>query len=391
MKYDFTTLVNRTGAGSGKWDQMRRECPDIPEDIVPLSVADMELRNAPELIEGLKEYLDQTILGYTHETDAYYEAVIRWMQRRHGFTPEREWFVIVPGIVPALYQMVKAYTAPGDSILITPPVYGPFYSAVTENGRHLVESPLILHEQRYDIDWEDLEAKAADPGVTLMILCSPHNPIGRIWTREELLRLSEICLRHHVYLISDEIHHDLIMPGESFVSVGTLPEAYRMNASICTAPSKTFNLAGLQASNLFVPDPVKRGLLESAQGYSSLNIFGYKACELAYNRCEAWLDELLLHVAANRDYVREYVAEHLPMIQAYPMQATYLLWLDFRALGMDADALRTFLHQKAYCFLTDGTFFGKEGAGFGRMNLACPRFVLENTLERLTAAIRALS
>ncbi len=364
MNYDFDTLVDRTGTGSWKWDAMLREYPDVPKGIVPFSTADMELKPAPEIIEGMKAYLTEQIPGYTGPTDAYYEAVQNFMERRHGFRPEREWFVTTPGIVPALYDQVRAFSSSDDAILITPPVYGPFFGCVKGNGRKLVESPLVLKGDYYDIDFDDFEQKASLPEVKLFILCNPHNPCGRVWTREELVTLADICLRHHVFVISDEIHSDLIMPGETFVSMATLPEKYVQNSLVCTAISKTFNLAGLQASNVFVPDPDRRKLLKDAGGYSSLNVMGYVACRLAYTYGEPWLDAVLIHFKGNRDYLHAFMADRLPEIIPHRLQGTYLQWVDFRALGLSAEELKRFLHEKALLFFNEGTDFGPQGAGF---------------------------
>ena len=390
MNYDFNTLVDRTGTGSWKWDAMLREYPETPRGTVPFSTADMELKPAPEIIEGLKTYLTEQIPGYTGPTDAYYEAVQHFMERRHGYRPERDWFVTTPGIVPALYDQVRAFSSPEDSILITPPVYGPFFGCAKGNGRNLVESPLVLKGDHYNIDFDDFEQKASLPEVKLFILCNPHNPCGRVWTREELTTLSDICLRHGVFVISDEIHSDLIMPGETFVSMATLPERYVQNSLVCTAISKTFNLAGLQASNVFVPDPDRRKLLKDAGGYSSLNVMGYVACRLAYTCGEPWLDQLLVHLKGNRDYLHEYLEDRLPELVPHRLQGTYLQWVDFHALGLSAEELKRFTREKARLFFNEGTDFGVQGAGFERWNLACPRWVLEEALERLEKAVKAL-
>ena len=388
MQYDFTTWVDRSHSGSEKWNDMRRICPDVPAGIVPLSVADMELKNPPPIIEGLKEYLDQVILGYTEATDDYYTAVQNWMEKHHGFRPPRDWFVESPGVVPAIQMMIGAFTAPSDSVLITTPVYYPFKSSIEANHRGVVTNELLIRDGRYEIDFEDLEEKAARPDVTLYILCSPHNPVGRVWNREDLLKICEICLRHHVFIISDEIHFDLIMPGFQHVSLGTFPDKYLQNCAICTAPSKTFNLAGFQTSNIFIPNPDYREKVTGARGYFALNVMGYKACELAYTRCEDWLSELLLHLDGNRKMVEDFLAAHLPMIHAFPLEGTYLQWLDFRALGMDHEALEDFMHHKAYWFCDEGYIFGEGGRGFERLNLACPRQVLEDALLRLEKAIQ---
>ena len=390
MKYDFETLVNRRDTGSLKWGGMYEQIPEAGDNVVPLSVADMELKNPPAIIEGLKDYLDNIILGYTGETENYYKSVISWMERRHGFSPKKEWFVMTAGVVPAIKEMVGAFTKDGDSVLMLTPVYYPFYSSVEANGRTVLGSELILNGTEYKIDFDDFAEKAARPETTLCILSSPHNPIGRIWTKEELLKLCEICLENNVFIISDEIHFDLIMPGFEHVSMGTFEEKYLNNCAICTAPSKTFNLAGLQTSNIFIPNEEYRNKMTSARGYFSLNIFGYKACELAYDKCEEWLDELLLFLDGNRKFVEEFVAENMPEVKVHRLQGTYLMWLDFRAWGMSKEEQEDFMVHKAEAIFDEGYVFGEGGIGFERINIACPKFVLEQTLERIVKAKKEL-
>lgn len=390
MKYDFETLVNRRNIGAHKWEDMYARIPDAGDDIVPLSVADMEFKNPPAIIEGLKEYLDNIVLGYTGETENYYNSVISWMERRHGFSPKKEWFVMTAGVVPAIKEMVGAFTKDGDSVLMLTPVYYPFYSSVEANGRTVLGSELILNGTEYSIDFEDFAEKAARPETTLFILCSPHNPIGRIWTKEELLKLCEICLENNVFIISDEIHFDLILPGFEHVSMGTFEEKYLNNCAICTAPSKTFNLAGLQTSNIFIPNEEYRNKISSARGYFSLNIFGYKACELAYDKCEEWLDELIPVLDENRKLVEDFFAENMPEVKVHRLQGTYLMWLDFRAWGMSKEEQEDFMVHKAQAIFDEGYVFGEGGIGFERINIACPKRVLEQTLERILKAKKEL-
>jgi len=385
MKYDFETLIPRYGVGSGKWDGMREEIPNLPEDIVPLSVADMEFKNAPEIMEGLKEYLDNSILGYTHGTDAYYRAVTGWMERRHGFSPEKDWFVEYAGVVPALLHMVGVFTKPGDHVMIMTPVYHQFRGAIEFNRCHTVECELVNTDGRYTIDFADFEEKAKRDEVKLLILCSPHNPVGRVWTEEEIRRIAEICLANHVFILSDEIHFDLIMPGYRHFSMMNLEEKYRNNCVVCTSPGKTFNLAGMQASNIFVPDPDRREAIRRTRGYFSLNALSYQATELAYDRCEEWVTEMLGYVNANKTFVTAFLREHLPFIKATEMEGTYLLWLDFRVLGLDKDVLEERMRKGAYIFADEGYIFGRGGEGFERLNLACPRRVLAAAMERLAA------
>jgi len=387
MVYDFTTLPDRWNAGAFKYEDMKKKKPDVSREAVPLSVADMEFLDPPEVVAGLKDYLDQNVLGYTGPTDAYFAAVRDWMARRHGYRPEREWFIISPGIVPALYELVKALTEPGEGVLMLSPVYHPFRFCAQEQGREAVFCPLIERERTYDIDFDRFESLCAQPRVKLFLLCSPHNPVGRIWTREELLRLSRICLAHGVVMVADEIHGDLILPGYSFVSVGTLPEKYVKNAILCTAPSKTFNLAGMQCSNLFVADGALREKLQKKGHYPTLTALGYESCRLAYTRGEGWLEALRTVLGENKRLAEQYLAEHIPAIRPFELMGTYLMWLDCRGLGLDKEALEEAMIQ-AELFFDEGYIFGPEGAGFERLNLACPAWVLLRALERLEAVAR---
>lgn len=389
MNYNFETVPDRSQVGSEKWGIMRRKNPDISKGIVPFSVADMEFEQQPELVEGLTECLKQPIYGYTGPTDAYTEAVLNWMERRHDFRPQKEWLVQTAGIVPALMKLVAKLTKPEEAILIMEPVYYPFRLSGETNQRMVISSDLIRKGNRYEIDFEDFEKKAALPQVRLCILCSPHNPVGRIWTEEELLRISDICLKNDVILVADEIHFDLILPGKKHVSVGTFEEKYLMNTIICTAPSKTFNLAGFQTSNLIIANPEFRKAMRPPLGeYEMLHTLGYKACEIVYNRCEGWLEELLKVIDKNRQTVEEFMAKHFPQITVFPLEGTYLLWMDFNALGMDYKELEKFMQTEACWFLDEGYIFGKMAEGYERMNLACPTRVIEDALERLWEAWR---
>lgn len=389
-KYDFEKLINRKNTGSGKWNQMYEINPDVAEDIVPLSVADMEFKTAPEIVEGLKKFLDESVLGYTSATDDYYKSVIGWMERRHGFSPNKEWFIEMPGVVPALKHMVSALTRPGDSVLIMTPVYYPFRSVAETQGRNIIETELIAEGNTYKIDFEDFEAKARREDVKLFILCSPHNPIGRVWTKQELELLCHLCYENDVFVISDEIHFDLIMPGYKHVSLGTFEEKYLENCAICTAPSKTFNLAGLQTANIFISNKDIRERVSKEKGFGTLNAVGYKACELAYNCCEDWLEQAIEVIDGNRKYIEEFMARNIPRVKVFEMQATYLMWLDFNALGMDYKELEKFMQYKAQLFLDEGYIFGKGGYGFERINIACPKWVIEGAMERLLKAVYSL-
>ena len=387
MAYDFTTLPDRWDAGAFKYEDMKKKKPDVSRDAVPLSVADMEFLDPPEVMEGLKRYLDHNVLGYTGPTEGYFSAVQNWMERRHGFRPEKDWFITSPGIVPALYELVKALTGPGEGVLMLSPVYHPFRFAAQEQGREAVFCPLIERERTYDIDFDLFEKLCAQPQVKLFLLCSPHNPVGRIWTREELVRLGDICLEHDVVMVADEIHGDLILPGYTFTSVGTLPEQYLNNAILCTAPSKTFNLAGMQCSNLFVPNGALREKLKQEGHYPTLTALGYESCRLAYTYGEAWLESLRTVLGENKKLVEGYLAKNIPVIQPFELMGTYLMWLDCRGLGLSKDALEKAMID-GELFFDEGYIFGSEGAGFERLNLACPAWVLQKAMDKLFAVVR---
>ena len=387
MAYDFTTLPDRWDAGAFKYEDMKKKKPDVSRDAVPLSVADMEFLDPPEVMEGLKRYLDHNVLGYTGPTEGYFSAVQNWMERRHGFRPEKDWFITSPGIVPALYELVKALTGPGEGVLMLSPVYHPFRFAAQEQGREAVFCPLIERERTYDIDFDLFEKLCAQPQVKLFLLCSPHNPVGRIWTREELVRLGDICLEHDVVMVADEIHGDLILPGYTFTSVGTLPEQYLNNAILCTAPSKTFNLAGMQCSNLFVPNGALREKLKQEGHYPTLTALGYESCRLAYTYGEAWLESLRTVLGENKKLVEGYLAKNIPVIKPFELMGTYLMWLDCRGLGLSKDALEKAMID-GELFFDEGYIFGSEGAGFERLNLACPAWVLQKAMDKLSAVVR---
>lgn len=393
--YNFQDIYPRAKGGALKWEKMYQHNPELGEEVIPFSVADMEFATPPEVIEGLKRYMDEIpVFGYTGPTQSYYDAVIGWMRRRHGWEIEKDWIFPTAGVVPALYLAVNAFTRPEDGVIIMPPVYGPFHRAVTQNGRKLVESPLIENREQhsYEIDFDDLARKAADKNNKMLILCSPHNPVGRVWKREELARVAEICLQNDVLVLSDEIHFDIILPGYQHTVFAQLGEAVQNNCVVCTAPSKTFNTAGLQTSNIVIPNPVLRQQFAEQfgrMGNFSLNCLGYRSCELAYNCCEEWLEQMLSHIESNRKLVEDFLAAELPQLHPYRLEGTYLLWIDCRDLGLDAQALENLMQDKAQFYCDEGYIFGEGGTGFERINLACPPRYLEAALHRLKAAAAA--
>lgn len=389
MTYDFTTLHPRVASGSSKWAAMQAIRPDLPADVIPLSVADMELLNPPEIAEQLGRYVAGTILGYTRPGDSYYGAVESWMARRHGWQIQRDWIVTSPGVVPALFHMVLAFTQPGDQVILFPPVYYPFYNAVRESGREIVECPLLEKDGRYEIDY-DRFSQLAETG-KLLIFSSPHNPVGRVWSREELEKLSAICQEKEVLVLSDEIHFDLILGERPHTVYATVSKEAAEHCAVCTAPSKTFNLAGLQTSNIIIPNKELREKYQKVQsqlGLHGCNVLGYQACETAYRQCEGWLEELLTVLRENRELVRTFAAAWLPGVKPVELEGTYLQWLDCRELGMEPKELERFMQQEALWFTDEGYIFGTGGAGYERINLACPTWVLRKALERLREALQ---
>lgn len=385
--YDFTTVINREPQGSVKWRMMRQIKPDVGPDVVPLSVADMELRNPPEITEGLKDFLTDMVLGYTEPTQSYFDAVIGWMRRRHGFSPKQEWFFSTSGVMAAIRLAVRAVTAPQDSILIMTPVYYPFLSASQLDGRKQIQSALVPQGDTYDINWDDFEEKLHRPEVKLFIFCSPHNPIGRVWTRAEVERICKLCAQHGVFLVADEIHSDLILPGYAHTSVATIT-GYLDNCAVCTAPSKTFNLAGMLTANTFVPNAAIRERMKQLDETFVLGALGYKTCEIAYNECEGWLTQLINLLERNRKLVVDFLAKELPTFHCCQLQGTYLQWIDCRSMGLSIQEQERFMQQEAELFLDEGYLFGPGGEGFERILLACPTHVLQSALNRLLTAVR---
>ncbi len=389
--YDFETLLSRKGQGSFKWEAMYREVPNLSDDIVPFSVADMELKIAPEIREGLKKYIDEAILGYTGATDKYYEAVISWMKRRHNFDIQKEWIVTSSGVVSALFDSVKAFTEKEDGVIVFTPVYYPFYSAIKLNERKIVECPLMENGGRYTIDFESFEKLAKEEKNTLLILCSPHNPVGRVWTEEELKKIGKIALENNLKIVSDEIHFDILMEGEKHTVLQTLSEELSEITVTCTAPTKTFNLAGIGISNIIIKNEKMRKKFINEQGRSSAHVFaalGYRACILAYTQAEEWFEEFLQLINKNQKIVNRFFEEKFTKLKAPLIQGTYLQWIDFRALGLRGEELKKFMNGKAQLFFSEGYTFGKNGDGFERMNLAVPTHILEKGLERLYKAIK---
>ena len=398
MAYDFETAHRRFssslggGIGSTKWDNVEKFGFGSDPDVIPFSVADMEFPIAPEVKKALIEQMEHDTLGYCHATPEYRASICRWMKERRHWDAKPEWMVFTHGCVDAFFAAVKAFTNPGDGVMLITPVYYPMYKAINRNGRVLVECPLVRDEEHltYNIDWDDFEKKAKDANTKLLILCSPHNPVSRVWSREELEKVDRICRENDVFVVSDEIHHDLIMPGHEHVVFASLSEEAAKNCMVLTAPSKTFNLAGLETSNIFVPDAKRRksfvNEIETGCSYARCSCLGFVACKTAYDQCGAWLDECINVIDTNRKVITEFFAKEFPQIKVYDLQATYLLWMDWRGLGIDYKELERINQYEAGLVFDEGYVFGPAGEGFERWDLAVPTKYVEKALERMKKA-----
>ena len=395
MKYDFETIIDRDPAirGTGKYRIMKDSKGNKPpKGIVPLSVADMEFRTAPCVIDAIKAEADFGVLGYHRLTDSFRESCCQWMKTRHDWDVQPDWIVPFEQVVPALYNAVWTFTQPGDGILIQTPDYHHFTGATVNTGRKVLENRLVADEKgHYTVDFDDFREKAKQ--AKLFFLCSPQNPTGRVWTEEELRRMGEICNEYGVMVVADEIHHDLIQPGYKHIVYASLGKEFADNCVICTSLSKTFNLAGLQASTVVFPNAHMKQVFDQFWMNMDIhrnNAFSLTAMEAAFNHGEEWLEQLLPYLSANFDFVADYCREHIPQIKTCAPDATYLMWLDCRALGLDNDALRRFMIEQAGLGLNDGCSFSRSLNGYMRLNAACPRSVLERAMKQLEAAVKAL-
>lgn len=385
-QYDFTTLVPRLKDSSNKWLLMHERDPQVSDDIAPFSVADADIKTAPEIVEGLKQYIDHMVFGYTRTLPSYTKAVCEWNKRYHQWEIEPEWIVTSPGVVPALYTAVETYTKPGDEVAILTPVYPPFYEAIRAQKRIICEVPLLDTYPTYQIDFVALENTLKSERVKLLIFCSPHNPIGRVWTKEELEKVAEICLKHHVLVVSDEIHYDIVSPGHSHTVFATISKEIEQHCIICTAPSKSFNIAGLQSSSIIIPnEELRKAFIQTqfSHGNGPTNPVGMKACEIAYTQARPWLNDFLTLIETNSQWVENFIHTHLPKIRVYERQGTFLLWLDFSAYGLTSKELDQKLVHEAQWFTSPGSAFGQTGTACVRFNLACPTQTLQEAFKRL--------
>lgn len=388
MPVDFDTVPNRRGTNCFKYDFAREM--GMPEDVLPLWVADMDFPTAPAVLERLHALAEHGIFGYTGVKDAYFSAVHNWYAQRFGWETQRSWLVTTPGVVFAIAIAIRAFTQKGDAILIQQPVYYPFANKVTENDRQLVVNQLVLKNGRYEMDFADMERKIVDYHVKMLLLCSPHNPVGRVWTKEELLRVGEICQKHGVLVVSDEIHADFTYAGHTHRVFASVKSEFADFTITCTAPSKTFNLAGLQNSNIFIPNRQLRHAYKkelSACGCGGTNCMGMAACQAAYEAGADWLEQLKQYLAGNLAYIRQFLREKLPDIALIEPDGTYLVWLDLRKLGLTEQQQRQLIVQDAKLWLDTGTLFGQGGEGFERINIACPRTTIKQAMQRLEHAV----
>lgn len=386
MKYDFDEVIERRGSNSYKWDT------PAADGVLPLWVADMDFRTAPPVVDALRRRVEHGIYGYTKVPAAYYDAVTGWFARRHGWNFRAEWIIYTSGVVPALSAVIKALAEPGDRIVVQTPAYNCFYSSIRNNGCELSASPLVYANGCYTIDFDDLERQLADPKARLFLLCNPHNPVGRVWTPDELRRMGELCMKYGVFVVADEIHCELTYEGHDYTPFASLSDTFAQHSVTCISPSKAFNIAGLQIANIVVPDDAVRRRVDRAININEVcdvNPFGVVATIAAYNEGAGWLDELRRYLRGNYEYLRDYFVRHLPDYPVLPLEGTYLAWVDCRASGTASGALAARLLEEHRLMLSPGEMYGPGGEYFLRVNLACPRARLAEALERLTDGLKA--
>ena len=392
MKYDFDEIIPRRHTNSLKYDCAEKR--GKPEGLLPMWVADMDFQTPQTVREALAAKAAHGIFGYSDPDETYFEALAQWFETRHNWTVDPHTAIQAPGVVFAICTLIRALTKPGDAVLIQEPVYYCFREGIRDNGRRTVVNQLRFDGELYSIDFEDFERKIVENGVKLFILCSPHNPVGRVWTKEELEKLAEICLRHNVFVIADEIHEDFIYPGNRHIVFATLSKEIADRCAVCTAPSKTFNLAGLHIANIFIANNEVRKAVRhelDAQGFSQSNIMGLVACQTAYQTGAEWVDQLVDYLRENLSLMRETFRTRMPQIHLIEPEGTYLPWVDFSKLGLNTAELERFIVERAKLWLDGGHIFGAGGAGFQRFNIATPRALLQEALDRLENAVRQIS
>lgn len=388
MKYDFDEIISRRNSNSYKWDAV------MEEGVLPMWVADMDFRTAPAVVEVLRKRMDHGIFGYTKVPPVYYDAIINWFTRRHGWQIDRDWIIYTSGVVPALSAIIKALTVPGDRVLVQPPVYNCFFSSIRNNGCEIVANPLVYTNGTYRIDFDDLARKATDPKVKLLLLCNPHNPVGRVWTRAELMCIGEICLRNDVLVVADEIHCELVYSGHTYIPFASISDDFRKSSVTCTSPSKAFNLAGLQIANIFAADESVRVKIDKAINLNEVcdvNPFGVEALVAAYNDGEEWLEELKCYLSDNYLYMRTFFNKYLPQFPVVKLEGTYLVWVDCSVLNRSSKEIAEILLKAEKLRINEGSMYGEAGEGFIRINIACPRQILTDGLNRLKRGLKEMS
>lgn len=389
MKHNsiFDEIIDRRNTNSYKWDSAEHD------GVLPMWVADMDFRTAPAIIEALRRRVEHGVFGYTRVPDEYYEAIVRWFGRKHGWHIKPEEILYTSGVVPAISAIIKALTSPGDGVIVQTPVYNCFFSSIRNNQCQLIENRLLYADSTYHIDFDDLEMKASDPKARLLLLCNPHNPAGRVWTRSELERINDICLRNSVMVVSDEIHCELVFDGYKYTPFASISEACRKNSVVCCSPSKSFNIAGLQIANIISDSEQLRNRIDRAININEVcdvNPFGVIALMAAYNHGEEWLDELKTYLWENYRTLLSFFKSELPDFPVTKLEGTYLVWVDCRSLGIESTELERKLMDVAGVWLNEGTMYGDAGEGFMRINIACPRSVLEEGLRRIKKGVDML-
>lgn len=386
MTSNFDEIIPRRGSNSYKWDSA------TDNEVLPMWVADMDFRTAPDIIEALKKRVEHGVFGYTKVPISYYEAVINWSGKRHDLELQKDWILFTSGVVPALSAIIKALTIPGDKVIVQTPVYNCFFSSIRNDGCEMAENELVYRDGIYSIDFDDLAEKAADPKAKLLLLCNPHNPVGRVWTYEELKKIGEICISNDVIVVSDEIHCDLVYPGHTHIPFASVSEEFLYNSVTCIAPTKTFNLAGIQVANIVSADEDMRKKIDKALNVNEvceINAFAVEALTAAYTTGESWLEGLKQYLYDNYIYLKEFFKMNLPYLPVLPLEATYLVWVDCKVLQKSSEQITELLLQKEKLWVNDGTMYGQAGEGFIRINIACPRSLLTEGLNRLYNALKS--
>ena len=389
MKYDFSQVIERNNTLSIKYDFAKER--KKPSDLLSLWVADMDFPVAQEIKDALIERCNHGIFGYSEVKTPYYEVIAKWYQEKFNWSTKKQWLVKTPGVVAAIANAIRAFTNIGDAVLIQKPVYYPFFLTIEDNQRKVVNNSLVYKNGRYEMDFVDFEEKIISHKVKLFVLCSPHNPVGRVWNKEELLKIGDICLKHKVIVVADEIHADFVYHGHQHQVFANLKTDYQEITVTCTAPSKTFNIAGLQVSNIFIANEnlrkkFKQELKKTAN--ADINVMGLIACQAAYSQGEDWLRQVKIYIAENLEYVKTFLRDNLPQVKLVEPEGTYLLWLDFRALKLSEEELEDLIINKAKLWLDGGTMFGAEGVGFQRINIACPQKILIQAFTQLKEALK---